>query len=102
LLLVSGTQLILTCVPNAVQGRLFGAKDTVEGACFLIGLAGAGALVAAASVRVTLGTGAAICAVSGLAAAAALRGRAGGLPAMSGSPATSPARVAADALERSP
>jgi hypothetical protein len=102
LLLVSGTQLILTCVPNAVQGRLFGAKDTVEGACFLIGLAGAGALVAAASVRVTLGTGAAICAVSGLAAAAALRGRAGGLGALPGSPATNPPRVAADALERSP
>lgn len=75
LLLVSGTQLILDCVPNAVHGRLFGAKDTVEGACFLLGLAGAGGLVALVGVRVTLGTAGAICAACGVAAAAALRTR---------------------------
>jgi MFS family permease len=73
LLLVSETQLIQLRVPNAVQGRLFGAKDTVEGACFLVGLLGAGALVAAAGVRFTLATGAAICGVCALAALATLR-----------------------------
>ena len=73
LLLVSETQLIQLRVPSAVQGRLFGAKDTVEGACFLVGLLGAGALVAAAGVRFTLATGAVICGVCALAAVAALR-----------------------------
>jgi hypothetical protein len=93
LLVVSGTQLILTTVPNAVQGRLFGAKDVVEGACFVLGLAGAGALVAGAGVRVTLGTAGAICGVCGLAAIVALRGRAAGLPAI----ATATAGVEASA-----
>jgi MFS family permease len=73
LLLVSETQLIQLRVPSAVQGRLFGAKDTVEGACFLVGLLGAGALVAAAGVRFTLATGAVICGVCALAAVTALR-----------------------------
>jgi Transmembrane secretion effector len=73
LLLVSQTQLIQLRVPSSVRGRLFGAKDTVEGACFLIGLLGAGALVAAAGVRFTLATGAGICGVCALAAFAALR-----------------------------
>jgi hypothetical protein len=76
LLLVSETQLIQLRVPSAVQGRLFGAKDTVEGACFLIGLLGAGALVAAAGVRFTLATGAVICGVCALAAVVALRAHA--------------------------
>jgi len=76
LLLVSGTQLILTTVPVEVQGRLFGAKDTLEGACFLIGLAAAGGLVTAEGVRTSLATAAAICAFCGLAGAVALRGRA--------------------------
>ena len=76
LLLVSETQLIQTRVPNAVQGRLFGVKDSVEGVCFLVGLTGAGALVAASGVRVTLATGAAICGVCAVAALLALRGRA--------------------------
>ena len=75
LLLVSQTQLIQLRVPSLVQGRLFGAKDTVEGACFLIGLLGAGGLVAAAGVRFTLATGAGICALCALAAVAALRTR---------------------------
>jgi MFS family permease len=75
LLLVSGTQLIIDCVPNSVQGRVFGAKDTVEGACFLLGLVGAGGLIAMVGVRVTLGTAGAICACCGVAAAAALRTR---------------------------
>lgn len=73
LLLVSETQLIQLRVPNSVQGRLFGAKDTVEGACFLVGLLGAGALVAAAGVRFTLAVGAVICGLCALAAVAALR-----------------------------
>jgi MFS family permease len=71
LLVVSETQLIQLRVPNSVQGRLFGAKDTIEGAFFLIGLIGAGALVALGGVRLTLASGAGIygvCALAGLAA----------------------------------
>jgi MFS family permease len=75
LLLVSETQLIQARVPNAVQGRLFGAKDTIEGACFLVGLLGAGALIGIAGVRVTLAIGAGICAICAAAAIAALAPR---------------------------
>jgi MFS family permease len=92
LLVVSEMQLIQLRVPSAVQGRLFGAKDTVEGACFLIGLLGAGALVAAAGVRVTLATGAAICAVCMLAALATLL--------RAGTPSETPARGAGEAVGR--
>ena len=63
LLLISETQLIQLRVPSAVQGRLFGAKDTVEGACLLVGLLAGGALVAAEGVRVTLAAGAGLCGV---------------------------------------
>jgi MFS family permease len=91
LLVVSEMQLIQLRVPSAVQGRLFGAKDTVEGACFLIGLLGAGALVAAAGVRITLATGAGICAVCMFAALATLR---------AGSPIQTPARGAGEAAAR--
>jgi hypothetical protein len=73
LMLVSETQLIQLRVPNAVQGRLFGAKDTVEGVSFLLGLLGAGALAATAGVRVVLATGAGICGLSALVAVVALR-----------------------------
>jgi Transmembrane secretion effector len=76
LLLVSETQLIQLRVPNNVQGRLFGAKDTVEGAFFLAGLVAAIVLVSATGVRVTLGTGGAICGACALAALLALRGAA--------------------------
>ncbi|MGA3360929.1 MAG: MFS transporter [Solirubrobacteraceae bacterium] len=68
LLLVSETQLIQLRVPASVQGRLFGAKDTIEGSCFLLGLLGAAPLVAAEGVRVTLATGAGICGVCALVA----------------------------------
>jgi len=91
LLVVSEMQLIQLRVPIAVQGRLFGAKDTVEGACFLIGLLGAGALVAAAGVRVTLATGAGICAVCMVAALATLR---------AGTPSQTSARGAGEAVAR--
>jgi MFS family permease len=74
LLLVSETQLIQLRVPSSVQGRLFGAKDAVEGACFLVGLLAAGAL-GASGVRLTLASGAAVCGVCAFAAAAALRPR---------------------------
>jgi len=67
------TQIIQLRVPLPVQGRLFGAKDTLEGAAFLIGLLGAGALVAAAGVRVTLASGAAICGLCALVAVASVR-----------------------------
>jgi MFS family permease len=81
LLLVSATQLIQLRVPIAVQGRLFGAKDMLEGAGFLLGLLGAGALVAAAGVRVTLAAGAGICGVCALTAIATVRlGRAAPVP----------------------
>jgi DHA3 family macrolide efflux protein-like MFS transporter len=73
LLLVSATQIIQLRVPPIVQGRLFGAKDTLEGAAFLIGLLGAGALVATAGVRVTLASGAAICGIAALVAVATVR-----------------------------
>jgi hypothetical protein len=73
LLLVSATQIIQLRVPLPVQGRLFGAKDTLEGAAFLIGLLGAGALVAAAGVRVTLACAAAICGLCALVAVATVR-----------------------------
>jgi len=91
LLVVSEMQLIQLRVPSAVQGRLFGAKDTVEGACFLIGLLGAGALVAAAGVRITLATGAGICAVCMVAALATLR---------RGAPSPTSARAAGEAVAR--
>jgi MFS family permease len=92
LLVVSEMQLIQLRVPNSVQGRLFGAKDTVEGACFLVGLLGAGALVAAAGVRVTLATGAAICAVCMLAALATLQ--------RTGIPSETPARGVGESVGR--
>ena len=91
LLVVSEMQLIQLRVPIGVQGRLFGAKDTVEGACFLIGLLGAGALVAAAGVRITLATGAGICAVCMVAALATLR---------RGAPSPTSARAAGEAVAR--
>jgi predicted MFS family arabinose efflux permease len=75
LLLVSETQLIQLRVPNAVQGRLFGVKDTIEGVFFLVGLVGAGALVDAAGVRVALATAACFYALCTLAAVATLRPR---------------------------
>ncbi len=78
LLVVSETQLIQLRVPNAVQGRLFGAKDTLEGAFYLLGLLGAGALVAAGGVRLTLATGAGlygICTLAGVVALRPLSGR---------------------------
>lgn len=84
LLVVSETQLILMRVPNAVQGRLFGAKDTFEGACILAGLVGAAGLVAAAGVRVSLATAGVICAVCAVAGAVALLGRRGDSPAVAG------------------
>ena len=77
LLVVSETQLIQLRVPNSVQGRLFGSKDTIEGVFFLIGLLAAAALVAATGVRATLGAGAAVYAVCTLAAAVALWRHAG-------------------------
>jgi MFS transporter, DHA3 family, macrolide efflux protein len=73
LLLVSETQLIQLRVPASVQGRLFGAKDTVEGVSFLLGLVGAGALVATEGVRITLAVSAGICGVCALAAVATVR-----------------------------
>jgi MFS family permease len=68
LLLISETQLIQLRVPAAVQGRLFGAKDTVEGTCLLVGLLAGGALVAAEGVRVTLAAGAGLCGVCAIVA----------------------------------
>lgn len=68
LLLTSETQLIQLRVPNAVQGRLFGGKNTIESACVLVGLAGAGALITAVGVRLTLASGAAICGICAVAA----------------------------------
>jgi hypothetical protein len=75
LLMVTATQFILLRVPNALQGRLFGAKDTVEGACFLAGLAIAAAVVAGAGVRPALATGAGVCAACAIVALVALRNR---------------------------
>jgi Major Facilitator Superfamily len=72
LLVVSETQLIQLRVPNAVQGRVFGLRDMVEGAFFLAGLVGASALVAAGGVRFALGSGAVACGFCLLAAAALL------------------------------
>ena len=86
-------QLIQLRVPSVVQGRLFGAKDTVEAAWPpAVGLLGAGALVAAAGVRVTLATGAAICAVCMLAALATLL--------RAGTPSETPARGVGEAVGR--
>jgi hypothetical protein len=76
LLLVSETQLIQLRVANAVQGRLFGTKTAIEGACFLFGLVGAGVLVDGVGVRFTLAAGAAICGVCALGGIVALRIRA--------------------------
>ena len=78
LLLVSEAQLIQQRVANAVQGRLFGARDTVLSAFFLIGLVGAAPFVAVAGVRATLASGAALCALCAVVATVALRRRAAG------------------------
>ena len=75
---VSEMQLILIRVPGSVQGRLFGVKDTAEGACYVVGLIGAGALIATEGVRVTLATGAGICALCALVAVVSLLIRARG------------------------
>jgi hypothetical protein len=75
LLLISETQLIQLRVPSAVQGRLFGAKDTVEGSCFLVGLLAAGVLVATEGVRVTLATGAGLCGICAFIAVVTVRMR---------------------------
>jgi MFS family permease len=68
LLVVTETQIILMLVAGRVQGRLFGAKDTIEGIFFLTGLLGAGVLVAATGIRVTLGEAAGVCGVCAVAA----------------------------------
>lgn len=73
LLVVSETQLILLRIPSAVQGRLFGAKDTFESACILLGLVGAAALVSAAGVRFTLAAGGGFDVVCAIAAVVAFR-----------------------------
>jgi MFS family permease len=88
LLVVSEAQLILLRVPSAVQGRLFGAKDTFEGACILAGLVGAAGLVAATGVRVSLASAGAICAGCAIAGAAVLLGRRGDAPAVAPSSAS--------------
>lgn len=80
LLVVSQTQLILLRVPSAVQGRLFGARAAASATAQLFGLAGAGALVAAVGVRMTLATGAAICGACALAAAVTLMRRSASTP----------------------
>jgi hypothetical protein len=76
LMLVSETQFLQLRVPAGVQGRLFGAKDALEGACFLGALVLAGALVTAAGVRFTLAVAAGICAAAATAAAILLRSEA--------------------------
>jgi MFS family permease len=73
LLLVTETQLIQLRVPSALQGRLFGGKDTAEGAAFLVGVLIAAPLVTGTGVRVTLALGAVICAVCAVAAVATMR-----------------------------
>jgi hypothetical protein len=97
LLLVSETQLIQLRVPPAVQGRLFGGKDTVEGAAFLIGLLAAAPLVAGAGVRVTLAVGAGVCGICAAVAVLALRG-----PAFARGPAAMAAGDAPLALSELP
>jgi len=110
LMVVSETQLIQARVPNAVQGRLYGMRDAVEGVSFLTGLVGAGALIGAAGVRVTLGTAAALCAACAVAAlvalgSSALQSRRGiiardlGIASDGAAAATSPRRFDPDAAE---
>lgn len=77
LLVVSQTQLIQLRVPRRVQGRLFGAKDAIEGACFLVALLAAGALIDGLGVRFTLAIAASICGVCALVGVTALRGELG-------------------------
>ena len=72
LLVVSETQIIFMRVPNLVQGRLFGAKDMIEGVLFLTGLVAAAPLIAATSVRVTLVGAASVCGVCAVAAVLAM------------------------------
>ncbi len=87
LLLVSAAQLIQLRVPTAVQGRLFGAKDTIEGAALMAGLLGAGGLIAGEGVRVTLATGAGICGLCALGAIMTVRtGAPGPKPAAGAQP----------------
>lgn len=73
LLVVSEAQLIQLRVPTAVQGRLYGFKNTSESSCFLVGLLGAGALIAASGVRIALATGGVICACCSLVAAVMIK-----------------------------
>jgi MFS family permease len=87
LLLVSETQLIQLRVANSVQGRLFGAKTSIEGACFLVGLLSAGVLVDGVGVRFTLAAGGVICAFCAIAGFVALGVRWGRVTALSDSTA---------------
>jgi MFS family permease len=75
LLVVSQTQLILVSVPIAVQGRLFGARDTFNASALLLGLGGAAPLIATIGVRLTLATAAGVCGVCAVVAALTLLGR---------------------------
>jgi hypothetical protein len=105
LLVVSETQIIQLRVPNSVQGRLFGAKDTIEAVFFLIGLVAAGAMVTGEGVRVTLAAGAVLYGVCTLAGVVTLRPRAGeavhAVPALAGIGlgAAEPAELTVAALE---
>jgi hypothetical protein len=72
LLVVSETQIIFMLVSNRVQGRLFGAKDMIEGAFFLTGLVAAAPLIATTGIRITLGAAAGISAICATAAAVGL------------------------------
>jgi MFS family permease len=76
LLVVSQTQLVQIRVPQRVQGRLFGFKDALEGACFLAALLAAGALIELLGVRVTLAIASGVCAICAVVARIALRGEA--------------------------
>jgi DHA3 family macrolide efflux protein-like MFS transporter len=73
LLLVSAVQLIQLRVPAGVQGRLFGAKDSLEATAYLIGLVGAGLFaVSTEGVRLTLAVGAGVCALCAIVAIATI------------------------------
>lgn len=68
LFMTSEDRLLTTLVPQAVQGRVYGFKDSLESAAFLVAYVIAGAVAAASDARVVFAVSAATALVLGLAA----------------------------------
>lgn len=75
LLVVHENQILQRVVPDDLLGRVFGCKDAVESVAFMASFAAGGALASAGGARLVFAVAAVGLTLSGLSAAAALRGR---------------------------